>query len=65
MVFQGDGSFGLSTACYVFTKVLRPLVKRWRFKGIRCLVYIDDGICAEESNKQCSAAMSSIVSDLD
>lgn len=57
--------FGLSTACYVFTKVLRPLVKRWRSKGIRCLVYIDDGICAEESKEQCSAAMSTIVSDLD
>ena len=23
--------FGLSTACYVFTKLLRPLVKGWRF----------------------------------
>lgn len=49
----------------MFTKVLRPLVKRWRSRGPRCLVYIDDGICAAESKEQCSAAMSNIVSDLD
>ena len=36
--------FGLSTACYVFTKLLRPLVKLWRGSGIRCVVYIDDGL---------------------
>ena len=26
--------FGLSTACYVFLKLLRPLVKRWRSMGL-------------------------------
>ena len=26
--------FGLSTACYVFTKLLRPLVKHWRSMGV-------------------------------
>ena len=36
--------FGLATACYVFTKVLRPLVKFWRSKGLRTVLYIDDGI---------------------
>ena len=41
--------FGLSTACYVFTKLLRPLVKRWRSMGLRCVVYIDDGITAASS----------------
>ena len=25
--------FGLASACYVFTKLLRPLVKRWRGWG--------------------------------
>ena len=30
--------FGLATACYVFTKLLRGLVKLWRGEGI------DDGI---------------------
>ena len=36
--------FGLSTACYVFTKLMRPLVKLWWGWGIRCVVYIDDGL---------------------
>ena len=38
--------FGLSTACYMFTKLLRPLVRYWRGQGIRIVVYLDDGIGA-------------------
>ena len=38
--------FGLSTACYVFTKLMRPLIRLWRSKGIKCVVYLDDGIIA-------------------
>ena len=38
--------FGLSSACYMFTKLLRPLVRYWRAKGLRILVYLDDGLCA-------------------
>ena len=41
-------SFGLATACYVFTKVMRPLVKNWRQQGIRVIVYLDDGLVASE-----------------
>ena len=36
--------FGLATACYIFTKVLRPVVKFWRSKGIKAVLYIDDGV---------------------
>ena len=36
--------FGLSTACYIFTKTLRPLVKKWRSMGFRIVLYLDDGI---------------------
>ena len=35
--------FGLAT-CYVFTKVLRPLVRYWQGQGIKCALYLDDGI---------------------
>ena len=35
--------FGLSMACYAFTKLLRPLVKYWRAHGLRALLYLDDG----------------------
>ena len=36
--------FGLSTSPYIFTKIVRPLVKYWRLKGIPIVVFIDDGI---------------------
>ena len=36
--------FGLALACYVFTNVLRPLTKRWRGRGIKTIIYIDDDI---------------------
>ena len=35
--------FGLSSAPYVFTKCLRPLVKFWRSNGIKIVVFLDDG----------------------
>ena len=38
--------FGLSSACYIFTKLVRPLVRYWRKSGLRVIVYLDDGLCA-------------------
>ena len=38
--------FGLATACYAFTKLLRPLVRFWRGQGLRVILYLDDGILA-------------------
>ena len=49
--------FGLSTACYIFTKIVRPLVHYWRARGLCILVYLDDGLCAvsgEQSAKEAS-----------
>ncbi len=34
--------FGLSTAPWVFSKVIRELVMLWRKEGIRVLPYLDD-----------------------
>ncbi|XP_062577375.1 uncharacterized protein LOC134239230 [Saccostrea cucullata] len=39
--------FGLSTAGYIFTKVLREPVKCLRAKGMRIITFLDDGIGAE------------------
>ena len=39
-----QSSFGLCTACYLFNKLNRHLVKLWRSMGIRSIVYIHDGI---------------------
>ena len=38
--------FGLSAACFLFTKVVRPLVRYWQAQGIRIVVYRDDGLGA-------------------
>ena len=56
--------FGLASACYVFTKLLRPLVKRWRGKGIQTIVYIDDGIGASKTKALNEAHRNVVVSNL-
>ena len=56
--------FGLATACYVFTKLLRPLVKCWRSIGLHTIVYIDDGICASASKAEAETVKDIVVSDL-
>lgn len=48
--------FGLTTACYIFTKTLRPLVKYWRSKGIRIVLYLDDGIGAAKGKARAESA---------
>ena len=35
---------GLSSAPYVFTKIMRPLIRLWRSKGIKAIVYLHCGI---------------------
>ena len=35
--------FGLSTACYMFTKLLWPMARYWQSQGIRIVLYLDDG----------------------
>ena len=56
--------FGLTSACYVFTKFLQPLVKHWRSLGIRAVVYIDDSIVASKSETQCLEHEKIVLSDL-
>ena len=48
--------FGLSTACFCFTKLLRPFVKRWRSLGHLSFIYIDDGLCALPDKLSAQAA---------
>ena len=44
--------FGLSTAPYIFTKLLRPLVKLWRGRGFHSVVYLNDGIGLEATYRK-------------
>ena len=44
--------FGLSTACYLFTKMMRPLIRYWRGRGLKAIVYLDDGIVAVRGRQE-------------
>ena len=57
--------FGLSTAPYVFTKLLRPLVRLWRGKGCKAVLYLDDGICAVEGEEEAFKVSSWVRETLD
>ena len=44
LVLQGFLPFGFSSALYIFTELLRPLVAYWRLQGIHIVVYLYDGL---------------------
>ena len=46
--------FGLSSAPYIFTKCLRPMVRFWREHGVNIVLYLDDGWCSNRSLESCS-----------
>ena len=56
--------FGLASACYVFTKVTKPLVKHWRLLGMRIAVYLDDGFNIASSYRLSQEKTSIMVNDL-
>ncbi len=56
--------FGLSSSAYIFTKVVRPLVKNWRLKGIKTVVYLDDGFGTEETYQVCKKNADIVKADL-
>ena len=47
--------FGLSSACFCFTKLLRPLFKRWRSMSRCCFGFLD-GISGHSERVSASAA---------
>ena len=56
--------FGLATTPYLFTKLLRPLVKHWRGQGIRAIVYLDDEIVAAKGESSPRGTSNKIQEDL-
>ena len=55
--------FGLSTAPYLFTKLLKPLVKKWRCEG-KAIVFLDDGLGAGATFNLAKIASLQVHSDL-
>lgn len=56
--------FGLATGPYIFTKVMRSLVKHWRGQAYRIVVYLDDGLGAFPSFDSALQRSSSVRADL-
>ena len=48
--------FGLSLAPYIFTKVVRVLVRYWRSHAVRITVYLDDRLGSACDFARCEAA---------
>ena len=56
--------FGLSTGPYIFTKVMRPLVRYWRLQAFRIAVYLDDGLGVCPTFADCCSQSLAVKSDL-
>jgi hypothetical protein len=56
--------FGLSSACYIFTKLTRPLVKNWRGEGKQIMMHVDDGIDVHIDLQVCKTLSDEVRQDL-
>lgn len=56
--------FGLSWAPWIFTKLLRPLLAKWRRQGICIALYLDDGLVWGSSYEVCASAVAIVRRDL-
>ena len=56
--------FGLSSAPHVFTKILKPLEKHWRYQGICVFVFLDDGWGIEKDSQVCGVVANAVRADL-
>jgi hypothetical protein len=57
--------FGLSNLPFLCTKALKPLVKKWRAAGIRCVNLLDDVKVFNQDKRQCLRDMQRIETDLE
>ena len=56
--------FGLSSAPHMFTKILNPLEKHWRYQGIYIPVFLDKGWGIEKDSQVCSIVADAVRTDL-
>ena len=56
--------FGLSSASYVFTKVLKPLEKYWRVQGLCIAIFLDDGWAIVQDREKCRINARAVREDL-
>ncbi|KAK6038337.1 hypothetical protein COOONC_24158 [Cooperia oncophora] len=59
-----DLPFDLSPAPFIFTKLFRPLLKKWREAGIEVALYLDDGLIWASSAQLCEESVRIVREDL-
>ena len=57
--------FGLATACYLFTKIMRPLIRYWRGRGLKAIIYLDDGIAAVRGRQKALVESTRVKEDIE
>jgi hypothetical protein len=55
--------FELATACFVFTKVMKQLITRWRRLGFRLIPYIDDFLFICSTASEFAAVQAKVLQD--
>ena len=45
--------FGLATASYIFTKLMRPVIKILREKDFQSVIYLNDLLILDTTKKEC------------
>ena len=56
--------FGIRSAPYLYSKVTRPLIAKWRGEGKRAIMYLDDGFACGKGNEYMQRVSSDIKNDL-
>ena len=56
--------FGCAPACWVFTKLMKTMVKYWRSRGIKCLQYIDDLFAGDQPKSKAAVAQRVMIDTL-
>ncbi|GJP46813.1 hypothetical protein CLOM_g6068 [Closterium sp. NIES-68] len=56
--------FGLATAPFVFTQLIKQLAKRWRSRSVRVVPYVDDLLFLCDSAQQAQSTCTKVLQDL-
>ncbi|GJP71712.1 hypothetical protein CLOP_g2515 [Closterium sp. NIES-67] len=56
--------FGLASAPFVFTQLIKQLAKRWRASGVRVVPYVDDLLFLCDSHQQACSTHTTVLHDL-
>jgi hypothetical protein len=56
--------FGLCSAPFCFTKLFRPLIRRWGAMGFLVFLYLDDGLIIAPGREACETAVDWLSVDL-